>query len=156
MNMPYPASIMAFGVGFGDGLQYFANATTILPSAQQPFLLVTLDIRVTADGSTVLVAAQGAVGVTQVLRSVKGGKNFSTININSNMPSDLSSPRYCSIANQTSLVSHATRLWRCWWRWVVFGGFFRILIAAPRALRFRETLAEKGAKITPCLTTLLH
>ena len=63
VNMPYPASIMAAiavggepgapfgvvgGVGFGDGLQYFANATTIMPSVQQPFMVVTLDIRRTS------------------------------------------------------------------------------------------------------------
>ena len=97
MNMPYPASIMAFGVGFGDGLQYFANATTILPSAQQPFLVVTLDIRMTADGSNVLVAAQGAVGVTgRCFGPSIAAKRRLFRNI-TNIPSDLSSPRYCSI-----------------------------------------------------------
>jgi hypothetical protein len=86
----------AGGIGFGDSVQYFVNATTLMPSSQ-PFLVVTQDIRTTADGKNVLVIDQG--GSNAVLFSTNSGKNFSFFNITSLMPSPATYSRYGAIAD---------------------------------------------------------
>lgn len=87
------------GMGFGDSVQYFANATTLLP-ATQPFLVVTQDIRATADGKSILVVDQG--GSNSVLFSTNSGVNFTNYPITSLMPSRETFSRYGAIADNTT------------------------------------------------------
>ena len=89
------------GIGFGDSIQYFANASTLLPSVQ-PFLVVTQDIRASKDGSKVLVVDQGSNNINQVLWSVDSGKTFVTINITTLVPGAGAFPRYGAIASDST------------------------------------------------------
>jgi hypothetical protein len=84
------------GVGIGDGVQYFVNATTLLPSSQ-PFFVLTQDIRASADGKEVLVVEQG--GTNSVLFSSNYGENFTSYAVNSLMPNNATETRYGAIAD---------------------------------------------------------
>lgn len=84
------------GMGIGDGVQYFYNSTTLYPSSQ-PFLVLTQDIRATADGKNVMVVEQG--GTNSVLFSTNYGENFTNFVVNSLMPSNETETRYGAIAD---------------------------------------------------------
>lgn len=87
------------GVGLGDGLQYFVNKTTLLPSSQ-PFLVVTQDIRATKDGNNIIVVDSG--GSNSVLYSTNAGKNFTNLAITSLMPNNETLGRYGAIADMNT------------------------------------------------------
>ena len=70
------------GIGFGDSIQYFVNATTLMPSSQ-PFFVVTQDIRSSRGGNEVMVVDQGSNDYNDVLFSFNGGKNLTQFIINS-------------------------------------------------------------------------
>ncbi|CUG87022.1 Hypothetical protein, putative [Bodo saltans] len=86
----------AGGVGLGDSVQYFINSTTLMPSSQ-PFLVVTQDIRTTADGKNVMVIDHG--GSNAVLFSTNSGKNFTSYKITSLVPNNETLSRYGAVAD---------------------------------------------------------
>eukprot|EP00331_Platyophrya_macrostoma_P023159 CAMPEP_0176447024 /NCGR_PEP_ID=MMETSP0127-20121128/24736_1 /TAXON_ID=938130 /ORGANISM="Platyophrya macrostoma, Strain WH" /LENGTH=461 /DNA_ID=CAMNT_0017833293 /DNA_START=228 /DNA_END=1610 /DNA_ORIENTATION=- len=87
------------GFGVGDNVQYFVNATTLLPSSQ-PFFFMTQDIRASKDGKSILVVAQSPITASSmVLFSTNGGKNLTNYTINSLMPNNETEARYGAIAD---------------------------------------------------------
>ena len=90
------------GIGLGNGIQYFVNATTLMPSVVQPIFVITQDLRVSKDGTKVLIADAASLTVNQVLWSDDAGKTLRPINISTMVPAAGALPRYCSIANDTT------------------------------------------------------
>jgi cysteine peptidase B len=92
------------GIGIGNGVQYFANTTTVLPSKIPTLMVQTQDIRMSRNGLDALVVD----GMSNtVLYSADSGMTFNEKPINSKLPAvNCTGARYAAMPNaQTYYVT---------------------------------------------------
>ena len=102
------------GIGLGNGIQYFVNATTLMPSVVQPIFVITQDLRVSKDGTKVLIADAASLTVNQVLWSDDAGKTLRPINISTMVPAAGALPRLLLDCERHDVVCDAGPMAHRW------------------------------------------